>query len=550
MPGTIDAMAERFLQAYASGGQPDAGWSFATALQQSRLDFSDQSLERLDRLFEAVRTRARPRREALQDTEPGRNCCALIAFYVVELARRRTGARIQWFDRESAAKALPTGVELPAEPFARLVARADDTSAVFLPLQWVEAQMLGTGQQTTAGDFVGALVARIERDGPPAWTQGMQALGRIAAWQMMAAAAGETLYPTLMHANHPGEIASWRGDGEAISASVQAAARLLELNPDGAAWQVLAYDGYLDAATRKQDAVMVLLHTYGRSPLQLKLAFPYRPAAGARPFAILGTQVLAANIERATFARLQDSLDQGIQSVVWPEGQSWNRFRETEQESPSSATTAGHYVEPTPADPRLEALITKLRESFGQRQQRMTERSLAALLRAAPAWMNNSDGLMEIFRQQRLLLAEGEIVWGALVQANTLLFQPGPSDHPAMLVYSLDRYFDARPAELRMIGSKVFALKGTEPDDPALNSLARLITDEVERSMGLRLPRVFSPQELLSATFMVFREHVPNGVLSCGLFPILVHPSTQAVLIVPFEFWPTELTILWRDRQL
>ncbi len=68
--------------------------------------------------------------------------------------------------------------------------------------------------------------------------------------------------------------------------------------------------------------------------------------------------------------------------------------------------------------------------------------------------------------------------------------------------------------------------------------------------MGLRPPRVFQPRDLRSAVFMVFRPRQPNGVLSCGLFPILTHPSTNAVPIVPFEFWPAELTILWRDRAL
>jgi hypothetical protein len=49
---------------------------------------------------------------------------------------------------------------------------------------------------------------------------------------------------------------------------------------------------------------------------------------------------------------------------------------------------------------------------------------------------------------------------------------------------------------------------------------------------------------------MVFRKHVPNGVLSCGLFPILTHPSTPAVMMVPFEFWPIELIVLWKENGL
>lgn len=43
---------------------------------------------------------------------------------------------------------------------------------------------------------------------------------------------------------------------------------------------------------------------------------------------------------------------------------------------------------------------------------------------------------------------------------------------------------------------------------------------------------------------MVFRKHIPNGVLSAGSFPRRVHPATKAVMVLPFEFWPIELIVL------
>jgi len=46
--------------------------------------------------------------------------------------------------------------------------------------------------------------------------------------------------------------------------------------------------------------------------------------------------------------------------------------------------------------------------------------------------------------------------------------------------------------------------------------------------MGFELPKVFSSKPVRSAIFMVFRGHVLNGVLSSGLFPILIHPSIHA----------------------
>ena len=381
------------------------------------------------------------------------------------------------------------------------------------------------------------------------WLEGMEALGQLAAWQMMAAAAAGPVFPTSLRSHRPRHFVQWVTDGQAVAESLKAAGRMLELNPDGARWQVLAYDGYLDRSQVRLDAVMVLLHTYGDSPLQVKVAFPYRPADGTKGFAILRPTLLAANVSNEDIARLQPAVDRGIQSMKWPDGQSWDQFRQVAGDTRRIAA-GKHYVASLPADTALAAIMQKLRTGLAAQQQRMSERRLAALAGRAPPWLKPEDSLYEVIRQQALLLGEGQIVWGALVQANSQLFAPGPSDLPAMLVYSPDRHFDARPAELRLIGSKVFALKGTQPEDPELLALARLITEEVDHSMGLRLPPVFSAQDIRSAVFMVFRDHLPNEILSGGTFPVLMHPSTPAVMIVPFEFWPAELTILWRDQKL
>lgn len=209
-----------------------------------------------------------------------------------------------------------------------------------------------------------------------------------------------------------------------------------------------------------------------------------------------------------------------------------------------------HFVKPVQPDPELEHIIHKLRASYELRQQRMNSITLASLVGPRPAWLKDTDGLFEFFERQNLLLTEGHIVWGALVQANSLLFKPGDANCPGLLVHSPDSYFDDRPQELRLIGRTFFSFKHTEPTDPELKEVARLVTDEVDRSMGFELPEVFSSKPVLSATFMVFRKHVPNGVLSTGLFPILTHPSTRAVMMVPFEFWPIELIVLWKENKI
>lgn len=206
-------------------------------------------------------------------------------------------------------------------------------------------------------------------------------------------------------------------------------------------------------------------------------------------------------------------------------------------------------VAPTAPLPAMQRAIETLRAGYSQVQKRLKGPRLTALCAQPPAWMKESDGLNEILRRQTQLLAEGEIRWGALIQANKLLFTPGSGDSPALLVHSPDGYFDAHPDELRAVGRAMFELKGTNPADPVLKEAAQRVSDDADRYLGFTLPDVFSEREIVAATFMVFRRHIPQGVLTAALFPILTHPSTQAVMIVPAEFWPLDLLVMWSERR-
>ncbi len=542
--------AQRFLDAYARGEMPPGGWLFPTALQQSRLDHSEDSLARLDQLMDAVLQRVKPSREQLFESEPGRNFCALIAFYLIEQARRRTGVFIEWFPREAAPQVLGEGQPLPDEPFARLFARAPDQDVVLFPLGWVESRLMGADAPMPAADYLARSVARIERAGPMHWWEGMQALGVLAAWQMIMACSGSVM-PTMLSSAQPRTFVAlgMPGISENLTDSIQQGADRLDTNPDGAQWQLLSYDGWLDGPDGNQDAVMVVLQTYGESPLAIKMAFPYRPATAGQPMRILQPVLQAANQPTATLERLQGALWRGVYSVKWPDGESWDGHRDRPENPAKQADVAGASF--TTADgAELGRILDRLRASFELRQQRMSDLSLASVLAPRPDWMGPSDGLNEVVAQQRLLLTEGEIVWGGLVMANKRLFEPGTEDLPALLVHSPDRHFDGRPQELRQVGQALFALKGTTPADPELGRLAALITGEKERALGLDLPAALSSRPVRAGVFMVYRKHVPTGLLRCGLFPVLTHPSTPVAMMLPFEFWPIELIILWKEERL
>lgn len=194
----------------------------------------------------------------------------------------------------------------------------------------------------------------------------------------------------------------------------------------------------------------------------------------------------------------------------------------------------------------MGSLLDEVRETIGPIPR--WRRILAHLqLRVRPpSWFSRTDELTEVYRRQWTLLREGDVVWGALVQANGNLFQSGPDDHPAMTTYSADPFFDNDPTRLGAIVNRLYQMKHTTPPDPGERRLAEMITDQMERGMGWVVPKSCTRgREVVSTSFMVFRRHLPDGILRCGWFPLLTHPETPAVMIVPLRYWPPDLVRLW-----
>jgi hypothetical protein len=160
------------------------------------------------------------------------------------------------------------------------------------------------------------------------------------------------------------------------------------------------------------------------------------------------------------------------------------------------------------------------------------------------------DKLRLILRDQDLLRDCGRVVWGFLVQANNILFDPANRQVlPANVIYSPDQYFDGRVSVLEGIAHKLFELKGTSPRDKELRRFARAITDELLRTMRLPLPgSLCENREVYFTTCFVQPSHLPDGYLAASYFPLVISPEqTEAVMILPSAYWPDELRAAWGE---
>lgn len=164
------------------------------------------------------------------------------------------------------------------------------------------------------------------------------------------------------------------------------------------------------------------------------------------------------------------------------------------------------------------------------------------------ALRSTNDPMLRILDDNEALRNRGKVVWGQLVQANQILFDPRNNvTAPANVIYSTDPDFDGRVEFLARIAHGLFAQKGTVSRDRELREFVRVITDELERIMRRELPRHYcGGRSVYFTTCFVQPNHLPGNRIARPDFPLLVNfEETESVMILPSRLWPRELVSDW-----
>ncbi|WP_230657939.1 hypothetical protein [Psychrobacter sp. I-STPA10] len=167
-----------------------------------------------------------------------------------------------------------------------------------------------------------------------------------------------------------------------------------------------------------------------------------------------------------------------------------------------------------------------------------------AYLQILPYQWILSDPLYKQMQSLGSLYQQGRVVWAALVQANNGLFEVGEyQSYPAEVVFDPSGRTDVQT--LRKVAKRLFTLKGSQPVESDKAEYAEHITKEYTRLFG-RVPSGMTHMPLCVASIFIWRPHLPNGILSHNLFPILITNNSSAVTVLPARYWQhTEFYQQW-----
>lgn len=196
---------------------------------------------------------------------------------------------------------------------------------------------------------------------------------------------------------------------------------------------------------------------------------------------------------------------------------------------------------------QFRAAIEETREIFGDPIREFGFFEKRYITAKAPSWCRKGADAMWInYRDQWKLLTEGMPVWGTIVQANSLMFEPGRHDCPGTVLYARTRRHGDDLIRLSEIASNLFQLKGKHADDPECQRYGDMLEDEMDRAMGIKVPeKITGGIPLRSASVIFHRKHLPVNYLAAGFFPLLIHQKTKSCMVLPSRFWSRDLIEHW-----
>ena len=194
-----------------------------------------------------------------------------------------------------------------------------------------------------------------------------------------------------------------------------------------------------------------------------------------------------------------------------------------------------------------ETMNTK--EELMRMNKRYTSHRLKDIKLERPNWLRSGDAIAAVYQEKKVLLQQGNVCYGHIVQANEILFRKSPNiDCPANIIYSTDPHIADNPGLLWEVATNLYRYKNQPLDTVPLQwrEMARVITDEMDRSdFNFWVDYNGYPIEFRFLSVMIYRKLLPKRQLCGSLLPVITAPNCQSILTLPKLYWTREFKKLW-----
>lgn len=137
----INDLATKYLETFERNEDFPDGLSFRKALTQSDLDYSRESLSRIDSLLDQIRTRFKPEHSTFMQDYANQTFLYLLAFYVGTVTARQSGNKIDWYNYSEMLAVIPDNKAFVPECFASSITCIIHKKGFFIPLSSIEERL-------------------------------------------------------------------------------------------------------------------------------------------------------------------------------------------------------------------------------------------------------------------------------------------------------------------------------------------------------------------------------------------------------------------------
>ncbi len=137
----INELATKYLETFERNEDFPDGISFRKALTQCNLDYSRESLARIDQLLDQMRTRLKPDYAEFMKDYANQTFLYFLAFYVGSVTARQSGNRINWYNYNEMMAVMPDNRSFVPEGFASSITCMIENKGFFIPLSAIQERL-------------------------------------------------------------------------------------------------------------------------------------------------------------------------------------------------------------------------------------------------------------------------------------------------------------------------------------------------------------------------------------------------------------------------